>query len=394
LLPLIIPALVFLFFPPQISLTQIAQTQIESQNYQWIMLEGSHFSVSESVTLTLSSLINVPSITGYICIIGLSLGISFLVFLFLLSDKILRYIYRFISIQTDEYPELQNQIAEYSKKLKIKTPKICFIEDLRPNAFTMGYGKGTTLVFSTGLLDAITGEELAAVVCHELAHVKNHDFFFKAFTSALTIVFFYNPLTYFVSSAAQRERELLADENGAKQLKNPNALVCALVKINQVFKSLPKERVSIRLTTNLLVTSSLLRRPNLLSSHPQVNQRLRNISSLTPQMPKTQFNPKKALSAIFLLTLLLFTSIVAIYNLADLQSEYLDKCTKLPYSINFQNANVTSLQTSNCTLYPVHTFSNYSLTPVFAIPNSTSLNNQSLLLSPFPQNNFTLMPDF
>jgi Zn-dependent protease with chaperone function len=379
LLPLIVPTLVFIVFPPQISLTQIAQTEIKPQTVQWITLSGSPFTTAPApVTLTLLSLVNVPSITGYICIIGLSLGISLLIFQFLLSDKVLRRIYRFINAQAEEYPELQNQVKEYSKKLSLKQPKICLIEDLRPNAFTMGYGRRSTIVFSTGLLEAINGDELAAVVCHELAHLRNHDFFFKAFTSALTTFFFYNPLAYFASSAAQRERELLADENGAKQLKNPNALVSALVKINQVFKSLPKERFSIRLTTNLLVTSSLLRRPTILSSHPQINQRLRNITSISPQIPKAQFSPKKAVCAIILITLLLFASLMAVYYLAGFQSDYLDKNTKISFlaASGFKLTNLTSLQSGNSTIQPSPVAFNSTLTPVFSLtPASPVLNH-------------------
>ena len=65
---------------------------------------------------------------------------------------------------------------------------------LLPNAFTIGYGRKTVMVFSLGLLNMLDLDELTAVVSHELAHVKAKDYLFKTASYALNILSFFNPL--------------------------------------------------------------------------------------------------------------------------------------------------------------------------------------------------------
>jgi hypothetical protein len=202
------------------------------------------------------------------------------------------------------------------------------------------------VVFSTGLLDIVNEEELSAVIAHELAHIKNHDFLFKTVSSALTALCFYNPLAYFASSAAQREREFLADEKSVRQVTNPSALSSALTKISGVFKSLPKERTTRYLAANLLVRSSLLRHPSILSSHPQLNQRLSNITIVNQ---KAVFNHKKVFSAAILSMLLVLSSAGIIYQAAGVPQQYLSDNTFRPISINCtgKSFNVSSFNATN-----------------------------------------------
>jgi hypothetical protein len=202
------------------------------------------------------------------------------------------------------------------------------------------------VVFSTGLLDIVNEEELSAVIAHELAHIKNHDFLFKAISSAFTALCFYNPLAYFASSAAQREREFLADEKGVRQVTNPIALSSALAKISGVFKSLPKERTTRYLAANLLVRSSLLRRPSILCSHPQLNQRLSNISVVNQKAP---FNHRKAFSAAVLSILLVLASTGIVYQATGVQQQFLSDNAFRPVSVNCsgQTFNVSTLNAIN-----------------------------------------------
>jgi hypothetical protein len=239
------------------------------------------------------------------------------------------------------------------------------------------------VVFSTGLLDIVNEEELSAVIAHELAHIKNHDFLFKATSSALTALSFFNPLAYFASSAAQREREYLADEKGIRQVTNPTALSSALAKISSVFQSLPKESTTRYLAANLLVRSSLLRRPSILSSHPQLNQRLSNISVVNK---KTPFNHRKALSAAVLSVLLVLASAGIIYQAAGLQQEYLSDNTPKPIAINSldQTFNVSSLNaTSSFSIACANMTSNYNLSEAPALTavgwSTISLNQTSVI---------------
>jgi hypothetical protein len=191
---------------------------------------------------------------------------------------------------------------------------------LRPNAFTMGNGRKTKLVFTIGLLNILDKEEILAVASHELAHIKNHDFLFKTLSNSLTAVSFFNPLAYFAFFNSQREREMLADENGVKLLQKPGSLANALTKITKALQNLPSEGKLIRLTLNLLVTPPIIHRPQILSAHPKINLRLRNINQLTTAKPKG-LKPSKLIVAI-VLTCVIIISATTTYALVNLQSGY------------------------------------------------------------------------
>ena len=125
-------------------------------------------------------------------------------------------------MEQDEYASLQERVRETAHKLGISEPKVGFVDDLLPNAFTVGYGRNAVLVFSLGLLNMLDIDELTAVVSHELAHIKAKDYLFKIRSYTLNIISFYNPLSYFTASHCQKERELLADEKGAALLDRPD----------------------------------------------------------------------------------------------------------------------------------------------------------------------------
>src|SRR5262249_10293249 len=65
-------------------------------------------------------------------------------------------------------------------------PKIYLVDDLFPRAFTVGRGpRSSTLAVSTGLLGALPPDELAAVLAHELAHVRSRDVMTQTFVVLL-----------------------------------------------------------------------------------------------------------------------------------------------------------------------------------------------------------------
>ncbi len=378
--PLIIPAVIFAAFPPQLSLTEYVKTPLESTQSVFFTFSNTQTATAQTpVTLTLISFVTVPSVTGILCVSATVLCVSLFAIQIVFSDRFIKRLFRFISLSSNDYPELQSKVGELAQKLSIKAPRIGLIEDLRPNAFTVGYGHKTMVVVSTGLLDIVNEEELSAVIAHELAHIKNHDFVFKATSSALTALSFFNPLAYFASSAAQREREFLADEKGVRQVTNPTALSSALAKISGVFKSLPKERTTRYLAANLLVRSSLLRRPSILSSHPQLNQRLSNISVIKQKSP---FSHRKAFSAVALSILLVLASAGIIYQATDVQQRFLSENTFRPISVNCtsQPFNISTLNDTNkFSLAGASMMGNFNLSEA---PTLTTAGRSNITLNP------------
>jgi beta-lactamase regulating signal transducer with metallopeptidase domain len=304
-----------------------------------------------------------------------------------MGDWIASKLLHVINLDSNEYDWLQTEIAKISKKLAIPTPQMGLVEDLRPNAFTMGNGRKTKLVFTLGLLNILDKEEILAVAFHELAHVKNHDYFFKTFSNALTAVSFFNPLAYFALFNSQREREMLADENGAKLMQKPDSLANALTKITKALQNLPRETRLIRVTSNLLVSSPIIHRPQILSSHPKIDLRLRNISQLTKAKPKG-LKPSKLIVAIMLTCVIIVAGVTTTYALANFQSRYVSSKIALTPSAYVKGVSTDSASTHIILISSNLTF-NQMTSEIYSLQNA---NLQ--IISPYNPASLNEAPNF
>lgn len=71
---------------------------------------------------------------------------------------------------------LVQTVARLAEKSKIGMPEVGIFQSHSPNAFATGWNKNSALVaVSTGLLNAMTQDEVEAVLAHEVAHVANGD---------------------------------------------------------------------------------------------------------------------------------------------------------------------------------------------------------------------------
>ncbi len=72
--------------------------------------------------------------------------------------------------------ELEHRVARLAQQADVPPPDVEITRSWTPTAVTVGYRTAdSTVVFSTGLLDAVEGDELDAVIAHELSHVKHRD---------------------------------------------------------------------------------------------------------------------------------------------------------------------------------------------------------------------------
>jgi heat shock protein HtpX len=98
------------------------------------------------------------------------------IFSYWYSDKIVLRMYRAREVSAQEHPELHRMVATLSGNAGLPMPKLFLIADAAPNAFATGRNPAHAVVAVTqGLLDSMTPQEVAGVVAHELAHVKNRD---------------------------------------------------------------------------------------------------------------------------------------------------------------------------------------------------------------------------
>jgi heat shock protein HtpX len=74
------------------------------------------------------------------------------------------------------YPELQRMVHRLADDADMPHPRVYVIDEDQPNAFATGRNpENAAVAATTGLLRRMSQEEIAAVMAHELAHIKNYD---------------------------------------------------------------------------------------------------------------------------------------------------------------------------------------------------------------------------
>lgn len=205
-------------------------------------------------------------LVGILCGADLSLIILISIIIFAiqflispwLTDLTMRWFYKAKFDHTmPEY--LTSFITEVCQAHKMKYPKIGYIDDGAPNAFTYGRTKNDArIVLTRGIFELLSEDEVKAVVAHELGHAVHYDmlfmtvaqlvplilyYIFEIFTSNVNdddesklviiglIAWVFYVISQYVILWLSRTREYYADEYAVETTKNPTALAEALVKI-------------------------------------------------------------------------------------------------------------------------------------------------------------------
>ncbi|MFL9827524.1 M48 family metalloprotease, partial [Rhodoplanes sp. SY1] len=83
-------------------------------------------------------------------------------------------------------PEYYAMVQELAGRAGLPMPRVYIIDDPQPNAFATGRNpQNAAVAATTGLLNMLSREEVAGVMAHELAHVKNHDTLIMTITATI-----------------------------------------------------------------------------------------------------------------------------------------------------------------------------------------------------------------
>jgi len=75
---------------------------------------------------------------------------------------------------------------------------------------------------------------LEALIAHELAHIRRHDYLVNLLQGVVEALLFYHPVVWWLSHRIRIERELVADDLAAKQLGDPRRLALALSQLDRL----------------------------------------------------------------------------------------------------------------------------------------------------------------
>lgn len=244
--------------------------------------------------------------------IALALALGMNLFAYWNSDKLVLRMYRAKEVDRRSQPELVGVIEQLVGRAGLPMPRVYIVENPQPNAFATGRNPAHAAVaVTTGLLKHLDHDEVAGVLAHELAHIRNRDTLIMTITATVAgaismianfALFFggsrNNPLgivgvilvmilaplaAMLVQMAISRSREYEADRIGAEICGRPLWLASALEKLERAARSIDNPRAEANpATAHLFIVNPLHSRKvdSLFSTHPGVANRVRRLREM------------------------------------------------------------------------------------------------------------------
>src|SRR5512133_2133665 len=83
-------------------------------------------------------------------------------------------------------PDLVRLVRDLARQAGLPMPRVYLTDNPQPNAFATGRNpQNAAVAVTTGLLNMLSRDELAGVIAHELAHIKNHDTLLMTITATI-----------------------------------------------------------------------------------------------------------------------------------------------------------------------------------------------------------------
>jgi heat shock protein HtpX len=211
---------------------------------------------------------------------------------------------------------LSAMVSDLAQGAGMPVPATYLIDTPQPNAFATGRNpENAAVAVTSGLVQSLSRDELAGVIAHELAHIRNHDTaimtvtatFAGAITMLANFAMFFGgrrengmgvigtlalmllaPLAAgLVQMAISRTREYAADRTGAEICGQPLALASALQRIQQGaarIDNLSAERNPA--TAHMFIINPLHAHAhdNLFSTHPSTENRIAALRQMASEM--------------------------------------------------------------------------------------------------------------
>lgn len=194
-----------------------------------------HFYLSDNETVAvqtslLEKLLNLPNqYIDWVSWIWL-IGVSFMTLRMMGGFSYLIWLNK---VSTDPLPLEVNLFLELKRKEAGVKRIIGKLSTQIQSPIVFGHFK-PILLFPFALLSKLTPEQIEAVILHELAHIKRNDYILNIFQIFIEVVFYFHPVTWWLTSIIKREREHICDDEAAgKELNQKLSYAKALLIIQE-----------------------------------------------------------------------------------------------------------------------------------------------------------------
>lgn len=275
---------------------------------------------------------------SYVVVLVIAAALLFCQYWF--SDKIALFGMGGHVVTPQQAPELHGVIDRLCALADMKKPRVAVADTDVPNAFATGRSPNNAVVCATtGLMRRLDEPELEAVLAHELSHVAHRDVavmtiasFLGVVAGLVTRIMFWTgmmggfggndrggnnnnggdnaamvemmvllvsvavyAISFLLTRALSRYRELAADRSGALLTGQPSVLASALVKVTGEMSRIPTRDLRSAETFNAFYFTPALSSNNknsgnglsissLFSTHPSLQQRLDQLARIEAEL--------------------------------------------------------------------------------------------------------------
>ncbi|MFA9215742.1 MAG: M56 family metallopeptidase [Sphingomonadaceae bacterium] len=131
------------------------------------------------------------------------------------------------------HPVWQARLEQLARRAGIRRPVHLRVLDTLDSPVTAGCWRPLVLV-PAALLSGLPPDLLEALLAHELAHIRHHDYLVNLLQNAIETLLFYHPAVWWISQRIRSEREQMADDFAARQLGEPRRLALALSELERL----------------------------------------------------------------------------------------------------------------------------------------------------------------
>jgi beta-lactamase regulating signal transducer with metallopeptidase domain len=155
-------------------------------------------------------------------------------------------------------------VARLSCRMKVGRPVRVLISSLADCPTVVGWLKPVVLLPAATLM-GLSVEQLEAVLAHELAHIRRHDYLVNLLQVLIETLFFYQPAVWWISSRMRAEREFCCDDLAVGICRDPIVYARALTKLERLRTISPELAMS--------------------STAPPLLSRIRRLTGQVPEQP-------------------------------------------------------------------------------------------------------------
>lgn len=140
---------------------------------------------------------------------------------------------------------MQQSLVELARRLRVSKPVVILESSLVQVPMAMGCLR-PVILFPATALTGLAPDQLEAILAHELAHIRRHDYIINLLQTVIETLLFYHPAVWWVSRQIRTERENCCDDMAVAACGDALVYARALTKVER----LRKARLQLAVTAN------------------------------------------------------------------------------------------------------------------------------------------------